>query len=565
MRLLALLVTLLATPALADGFGDCNDPAYNADFRLNTADKLACETIATDTGTLNGQPVAVRAIRAKTTNPAWADPFGTEAVDITLTALATWDAHAAELGLKSPPNLTIYITDPEGPGIEVPAETFTGAWADAQGFTRPGECLIRFNTAKSTGTSLDHIRTILAHEVFHCVQAASFRDAILVDPQASKWWVEGTASFFGNLAHLTETDIDTLGATFAGQIQTTPLTRLPYSSMTFFAFLWGEGPATLAQFFAGLPGSPGEPAQMEAVLASVGPEKLQRFAQAMVDGKVRMPSGTQFPALPDPNTTTFQGDGKVDFPSAPFTILQHALHFTGGNYSLGTGIEFFSRDQGTDAPWEPMPFDIAPEDCKDIKMLHILRFDTDTIPAKFPRPLIATRYLPCWECTKLPKMDQCLSGTWRLSNESLISFLQARRITEEVNYNSMAGQIFLTMRPDGSAEWVAEDVSVAADYLPKSLAEKKIAFYITVKAFGIDQAEWSGADGTAHLCPTAPGIDFTSTVESSLTGEVTVQTEGMAQSMSVAYDCSPSTLAMKYTGPMNLGEDAPGWTFERVK
>lgn len=564
MRILALLLALLCTPAHADGFGDCTDPAYFKTFNVSTADSPACVVIAEESATLSGQPIAVRALRTKTTNGAWADPFGKEAIDLVLTAFTTWDAHAAQLGFKFT-NVTIFITDPEDPSIEVPEEKFPDAWADTQGLTRPGECFIRFNTLKSVTTTLDHIRTILAHEAFHCVQAASFKDAILIDPKASHWWIEGTANFFANLAHLNPEDVDTLGAAFSAQIQTTPLTRIDYPSMTFFAFLWGEGPDAMAQFFAGLPATPGEAAQMEALLASVGPDRLQRFAQAMVDGTIHMPAGNAFPPLAAPATTTFQGDGKVDFPSAPFTILQHALHFTGGNYSVASGIEFFSREQGSSAPWEPMPFDIAPADCKDIYMLHVVRFDTDTIPANYPRPLNAFRYLPCWECEKLPKMDQCLAGTWRLSNESLISFLQSRRITEEVNYNSMAGQIILTMNPDGSAQWLAEDVSIAADYLPKSLAEMKIPFYITVKAFGIDQAEWSGADGTANICPVAPGIDFTSTVESSLTGEVTVETAGMAQAMSVVYDCSPQTLAMQYTGPMTLGEDAPRWTFDRVK
>ena len=144
----------------------------------------------------------------------------------------------------------------------------------------------------------------------------------------------------------------------------------------------------------------------------------------------------------------------------PRSIFQHALHFTGGNYSAASGIEFFSRKQSTQDPWEPMPMDIVPDDCKDIYMLHVVRFDTDTIPAKYPRPLNAFLYLPCWECEKLPKMDQCLAGTWRLSNDSLISFLQSRRVTEEVNYNSMKGQIVLTMNPDGTAQWLAEDVAV---------------------------------------------------------------------------------------------------------
>lgn len=563
MRYLALIFALISPPAHAQGFGDCKDPAYFQTFGVSTAEKPVCVVIAEEPATVNGQSVAVRALRMQTTDPAW-DNFGREAIELTLDAFATWEAHATELGFKFP-YVTILITDPADSTIEVPSEKFRDAWADAQGFTKPGECFVRFHSAKALNTTQDHMMTILAHELFHCVQAVSYRDQILVDPTASKWWVEGTASFFANLVHLTEADIDTLGAEFAKQIQTKPLTQLPYASMTFFAFLWQQGSGTMAQFLAGLPGSPGEAAQMEAVRASVGDEVLQLFAQAMVDGTIAMPDGTRFPALPDPSTTTFQGDGQVFFPSAPFTILQHALHFSGGNYAVGSGIEFHSRKQGTEDPWEPMPFDIAPDDCKDVYMLHIVRFDTDTILSQVARPLQATRYLPCWECSKLPKMDQCLVGTWRLSNDSLISFLQSKRITEEVNYNSMKGQIFLTMRPDGTAEWVAEDVAIAADYLPKELAEYDIPFYITVEAFGIDQAEWSGAEGTAHICPVAAGIDFKSTVESSLTGTVSNDITGMAQSMSVAYDCTKQTLSMQYTGPMALGEGAPRWMLERIK
>ncbi|MFO1201261.1 MAG: hypothetical protein U1E58_01345 [Tabrizicola sp.] len=561
MRLIVLLLSLLPLPALADAFGDCSDPTYFQTFGI-TAQKGACVVIDQESASVNGQPVAIRALRTKTTDPAW-DNFGREAIDVALTAYATWEPYAAQLGLKFP-TVSIYLSDPSASTIELPSEKFPNVWADAQGFARPGECFVRINSAKALTTSADHVQTIIGHELFHCVQAASFPDQLQTGGEASKWWVEGTASFFGNLAHLTEKDIDDLGTAFATQIQTKPLTRLPYASMTFFAFLWQDGPGTMAQFFAGLPTTTGEDAQMEAVLASIGPEKLQLFAQAMVDGTVAMPDGTHFPALPEPATTTFQSDGKVTFPSAPFTILQHALHFTAGNYSVGTGIEFFSKTQGSDAPWEPLPYDIAPEDCKDVTMLHIVRFDTDTIPSAVARPLNATRYLPCWECTKLPKMDQCLVGKWRLSNESLLSYLTTKN-TPEATFRDVKGEIFLQLNADGSGQWVAEDVAIDATVIPKKTGPALQAFDILVEAFGIDEAEWSGTGGTANLCVASPGIDFTTTVSNTLIGSFTNQVTGMAQNMSVAYDCAGNTLALQYTGPMDLGADAPRWTLERVK
>lgn len=90
-------------------------------------------------------------------------------------------------------------------------------------------------------------------------------------------------------------------------------------------------------------------------------------------------------------------------------------------------------------------------------------------------------------------------------------------------------------------------------------------FTLAVEAFGIDEAEWSGADGTALFCVTSTGVDLTTTVESRLTGKVETKVDGMAENMSVAYDRTPATLGLKYTGPLDLGETAPNWLLERVK
>ena len=554
-----LLLLVLIFPATAEAqLADCNGADFRAVAQINPNIAFTCVEITQE----SGSGASVRAIRAGTADAGTTDPYGHEAVGAVLNAYATWDPYATSLGLTLP-NITILISDPNNTAVEIKGESFGASFADAQGFGLVGECVIRLSVTASAKDTLDFFATILSHEAFHCVQAASFKDAVQNAGGAQAWWVEGTANFFGELASFSSEDSDKLGIEFVKQIRTTPLTQITYPSYVFFAFLWQQGPEVMGQFFAGLATEPGEEAQQKALIAAVGVPLLNDFAKALVDGTIAMPSGFQFVALPDGQSFAFTKDGTATLPGTPFTVESVGLQFANGGYSVFTGPILFVKDaEGGD--WQEQPFQVSLESCSDVKFMKTARFVADEYGTMENVPMNVAQISKCWECNKLPAMDKCLIGTWRMSNDTLLTFLQGKKLAE-VNYSGIKGTAALVMNADGTSNWVLEGLSVSADVRPKDWTGVDDFIAIAVEANGIDAGEWSGVDGKAHICVLEDGIEFTTTVDLPLAGSQTFTDTGLAQNMEVAYDCTPTGLSMQYVGPMILGDEAPRWDFERIK
>jgi hypothetical protein len=565
-RFVALLICLMSgigTSAAAD-LVDCNGAPFRTYIKADKA--FACEELGREDIVAGGSSVVIRAVKDKSTDIQWVDQYVQQALDAAANSISAYDAYAQQLGFKFA-NVTIVALDPGTVKESFGGEAFNGAYADADPWKFQGDCIVRVHIPNLAQMDADFIRAVMAHEVFHCVQGWSFEKATTIDQEAAKWWVEGTAVFFAGFVQDERSNLEKHAQEFANSIGVKPLTQQSYASVPFFAYVWSEGPDKMASFFAGLSETKSEDAQQDATLAALGEDTLQRFGQALIDGKIALPNGYTFPAPPDQvETTTIDDDQKmIELEVKRFTLVRHALHFVNGTYNAWAGgSPFYKRDQmgGEWSELDPSE-QIEPDNCKDIKMVLTARFITEGFASK--TALSASRLKKCLECTKMPKVDQCVVGKWQMSNEALLTYLQATNgQNQATNFSGVGGSAFLVFNKDGTAQFVAEGLKIGAEV--KIAEDNEDMILVNVEANGIDSGEWgTGEGGAMNYCAKETSLAFNIRVELP-TGLVNESEEQGLLSDSVwSYSCAGNDLALRYVGPNTLPDGIePRWQLTRA-
>lgn len=559
---LALGLTCLTGMARADDLQTCDSDGFRAAIGADAAFK--CAEGESQTYTANGQSFTIRAIRDASTNPQYVDQHAKEAIDAMLSAVSVFDDLAPQFGFEFG-HVSVLMVDPERVAGDMKGEKFAGIFANADGFTFPRECIVKINIPKNDEYGLEALRNTAAHELFHCIQVWSYPKAAgLAD---ASWWKEGSAEFFASQVQMDTARLESLGGAFIKTIEQTPLTQQPYNSVVFFAWLWSQGPDKMAAFFKGLATHDTTDAQIDATLSSVGEMPLQAFGQSVIDGTIAMPSGYTFPAPPEQVTTTAinDDDKQIELQVKPFTLVRHALHFSNGTYTAWAGgSSFYQREQSGGAWSELDPAaTIEPASCKDVRMLLAARFITDTLASKVV--LVSHRMRQCFECTKMPKADQCVVGKWRMSNEALLTYLQATNGQSETsNFSGVGGTAILVFNKDGTAQFVVEGLKIGAEVKIDKGSDDVVL--INIEGNGIDSGEWGTDEGGAmNYCAKEATIAYKVRVE--LPGGFTNETEenGMLQDTLWTYSCSGDELLLRYTGPAILPDGIePRWQLTRM-
>ncbi len=117
-------------------------------------------------------------------------------------------------------------------------EAFSGIMAMANGAADSSECQIVLYLIGS-GASREEAATTVAHEIFHCVQAATYSPGQYGAYRrvgGAAWWIEGSAKWFASLALPDDSMYQSRVDTFDALSPDTPLHRMTYSALPFF--LW---------------------------------------------------------------------------------------------------------------------------------------------------------------------------------------------------------------------------------------------------------------------------------------------------------------------------------------
>jgi len=564
-RLLLALVALVWGGAVLAGPVDCTGDAFRKALALKPSYGFDCVEVKSVPSPVDGGGWTIRAVRNKSTEEGYVLPFAELALQTFTKAFQVWDPYAADLGLSFR-NVTIVFVDPEGSEINFDFKVHghgkgVGA-AHVNGLAFPDDCVVSVNIPEIKALELEAMGNILAHEAFHCVQAWSFGAANAPGDGAQAWWQEGTAEFFASMVEMDAGRYLGFADSFLTTIDKKPLTQQAYNSTIFFAFLWQQGSGVMGGFLKGLATSPGEMAQMQATEKALGDELLVRFAEAVVDGSIALPTGMQFPALETLAQNVFSTDGQFDSGKVSFTIDAHDIDFVGGSFAVADAARYRVREVGGSV-WGDMPTMVEPENCKVPKEYLAVRLVGTKVNETLGFPVVVTRYKECQVCQALPEQDACLVGTWALRQDSLLSYLQKAAVdSKDVTYSSISGDVALVMTKDGSAQWLSQGLQIEAVV---SSAQFPYDIDISVQTDGIVSGRWSTGASSMNFCAESQDIDQTSTVKIPGLAEDVVTSTGPLEDSFLIYECHPKVLTLIYTGPNSVEGPAPTWVLDRIK
>lgn len=303
-------------PTAAHAFGHCTDANYMASFNANIgAQPQDCDVLDTLRVRWSGHDVPMRLVKLQASHQELASKERTgihELADKVGVALA-------QMGAVSIDPITVMYRDVPSPYVGTPAHT----WG------RPGECTITFWKTDNRSTQ-DRFLAVLAHELFHCVQRATWPG----NPEnRGWWWSEGMATYFAYLAIPGTTVGDEVIPRFDQKIGVTSIVDLDplggYPAVVFFLWLGQtQNPAAITHFMMAMPDVNARDMQLAALRREVPIDAWLAFAEAYLDQTIVMPGGRQLPSSPSFGTPLAVSDGTtLAMQAIPYAVQTRKLDF----------------------------------------------------------------------------------------------------------------------------------------------------------------------------------------------------------------------------------------------
>lgn len=327
-----LIALCLLWSAAAHAFGHCTSGAYMESFFSDLgAQPHDCDVID-DTLRIRwtGHDVPMRLVKLHDSPQALTTEDHAALQDLA----GKIGGALGQMGPVSLEPITVLYRDTEAKRPQGHPELY-GEVAHAWG--RPGECTITF--WKGSGqTREEHLATI-AHEMFHCVQRATWPGD---QNNRGWWWAEGTATYFAYLVLRGTIIGDGVFRIFDQLIPTTSLVDLGgatcgdhgcYATATFFLWL-GEtqGPAAITNFILAMPDRSDHASQLAAVQRVVTADTWVAFAKAYHDRSIHKPGGASIDSQPAFGNRVNVAEGtQLAMPSVPYAVQSQLLAFRQGS------------------------------------------------------------------------------------------------------------------------------------------------------------------------------------------------------------------------------------------
>ncbi|CAN1522825.1 hypothetical protein MCELHM10_01153 [Paracoccaceae bacterium] len=539
---LVLAIGLLCLAKPASAFSDCMAEGYLDGFaEAPTAGELTCvEFFRFAVNTPDG-PREVRGIADAAVD--WAAPPALVA-EVERGARLAGNTFSL-LGRFSVDDITILILDDvyateeitnHGTGEQVLGIALSDRAPDPD---RPAECLITIYALATPATD-GSMATTVAHEIFHCVQGATYPGPKYQSyGEGGAWWIEGAAEAFAAAAIPESAAYTDRSADFDTSVEMRyALDRMLHQSVHFFYWLMQDrgGLSALMPFQDAMADSGGRDAQHAAMRRALPPDAWQAFAEAYADSRIFHPQGSGLSSSPPEGTVmTFEATGRETLPLEPFALSL-------GQATYGCGV--WANTVAPDAPamtWKPE--DASASDAWRALLPEIdTREGRDTVWSFVTMPVDDSlvegeveveRRHSCTPCLGIDRVDACLIGTWEQSGGGPAEWMEAQGFPGNPE---VVGDPQMTLRADGVFATHGFGVRISDVNDDDVISGRGSVF----GAFGA----WSAADGKLNMCATAGG---------GMSGTTTVTTEdgsgsfgsgrGGGGEFSVSYGCSATDLS----------------------
>ena len=311
--------------------------------------------------------------------------------------------------------------------IDLPVKNGFVTGADAGlGGTLPEDACIITIYANAAEAKLEGFKQLMAHEIFHCFQWKHYSALMGVEAE-SDWWVEGSATYFSDLAYPKVGAEEPWLAHFTSHSRYASIVTMSYASYVFFEYLGSRadyGPAGVLALMGAMPPSGGAVAQGQALGQQPGMEAVwEAFALDFLDGKVIDADGQpmQPPLLFTESYALFENDTH-DLAVTDFSLQRYRLAIGPGQ---GFHLHLSQADDGV-LDWTHRPLEIGgwtalaldlPEGC-DQFMAVVVRARGEvagerkaTLDVVVDTPLKGT-------------CEQCIVGTWELNKPSFKAYME---------------------------------------------------------------------------------------------------------------------------------------------
>lgn len=528
---IAVALSTVCLPARAS-FGDCNSPAYLAQFDAR---------LATDTGFLcvASEPVPVRS-DAGTTHVRivqhlvadWATAPG--AMRAIKDGVAASALSMSRLGSFEISDVTIVLIDGFGPAV-AGSEDF-GDIAAVTSFAPGDECRITL-WLLGPGATADYGAAVVAHELFHCVQRSSLSYAQLTSGApggaggGGAWWIEGAADWFSTLAVPAPAFMRDRVDVFDRDSPRVALNRMAYDAYVFFAWLGGaHGMEAVMPFLHAMAPSAGESAQRAAMTRALAAEEWLRFAEDYLDQRIRDGHGASIGSTPlHGEAYAWDATRTQRVSLQPFVLTRADLTVHCGRWRFEPSpARFHAASPTAGEAWAPVPASLdAMGGERDFRFAGMAA-GSDDIALR----IAGTREAACSECAGTGEVDQCLVGTWELTTHGAEQWMrehgQPVRLTSIARANNT-----MTLLEDGTFSTAAArvDAEVRSDDMRGR-----------GRMVGQSSGRWSAAGGRFNVCPDATALTGTVTVIVHGHSVTVPAAPGPARDSSQPYACSGSSL-----------------------
>jgi hypothetical protein len=361
--------------------------------------------------------------------------------------------------------------------------------------------------ALTSSQSITTARQLLAHEFFHCFSFWNFKEQWGADSTATRWWVEGSAEYFSNVAYPKVNFEWGRISTFDAESPTKPLTQMSYEACVFFQYLGNKiGNAEILNLLRSLPTSGGEAEQQAALRAFPHfAELFQDFAQKYLDRQIVDWGGELLPVKPrvKPVDPAIAATTSVKLRPDPFVVFRYAPVFA-PKHAFSIGLTFpegvtatAARDLDKVETWQRrLPESI---DCDGARRFVVALTTITAEPADTTVQYVFTASdTPCDPPAGVN--DSCLIGAWAVVDfeNYLMAAYKASNSAAEVSFVGQEGSLVYL--------FASKDVTVVADdfklVLEASIAGTAASIVITLNGTTTTSYSLSAkGKGSAFLVP----------------------------------------------------------------
>lgn len=408
---------------------------------------------------------------------------------------------------------------------------------------------------ESMNISIPEFQQTLAHEIFHCFQFKNYTWTNTASSNAIKWWQEGSAEFFGNVAYPEVNAeyifIDDITENF----KTQNIFSMDYENFLFFQYLANltseSGVISLLASFETSRDDQAYANALEAALPGFA-DIFHNFARAYADHAITDTAGNMIPVAPRTNETIFLDRGTREFTVEPYRITAYGLKLRPGRiYTLSeTTSETGRRDYRfaeRRGQWFALPGTIS----TTCDQKHLVLVGTNVSIGSTYKVTVEYDYEVIDEGDSR-SCDRCLVGTWEMTPDSIHGFMNLV-MPPNSTYTGYTGSMRMTFTPDGRVEGIWEDLRVYVQFtLGTSSVPAEVAYS------GSSTGDWYTRDGVVYGVNSVSSFTMTMEAEGFSFSKPLGDTPGTAYTAEGPYTCTPTNLS--FTPPTE-----PTFTREFIK